>query len=275
MSARIHSLTAALCTPRRLMKGSGLPPDPWQSDLMASPGHRELVLCSRQSGKTESVAAIALSRCLLRRRHTALVLAPTLRQSGETITRAKALLAEARPVARLTSNAATKLAFSNGSRLVALPGVPATIRGLPVNTLVMDEAAFLHDDVYDAAFPMTAATSGDIILMTTANGQQGRFYELWERGGDRWRRTRIPWHKIPRISPDFIAEQRAAMSAARFASEYECKFTAHSQAVIDPAWIERAMAEPDANDGVNRDALDDLAASFAAMAEAEKGAEAA
>jgi hypothetical protein len=36
-------------------------PDPWQADLLCSDADRELVLCSRQAGKSTTVGALALN----------------------------------------------------------------------------------------------------------------------------------------------------------------------------------------------------------------------
>src|SRR5262245_16848974 len=51
--------------PARLMADAGLPPDPWQAELLRSPSRRVLLLCSRQAGKGQTAAALALRAALL------------------------------------------------------------------------------------------------------------------------------------------------------------------------------------------------------------------
>jgi hypothetical protein len=43
------------------MRDAGMDPDPWQRDMLESDADRELVLCSRQAGKSTTVAARALN----------------------------------------------------------------------------------------------------------------------------------------------------------------------------------------------------------------------
>ncbi len=47
-----------------LMIAAGLTPDPWQASLMAAHPDRALLLCSRQAGKSMTVAAMALEQSL-------------------------------------------------------------------------------------------------------------------------------------------------------------------------------------------------------------------
>lgn len=47
--------------PTRVMCEAGMEPDPWQADLLCSDADRELVLCSRQAGKSTTVGALALN----------------------------------------------------------------------------------------------------------------------------------------------------------------------------------------------------------------------
>jgi hypothetical protein len=51
--------------PTRLLKHAGLPPDPWQADLLRTSRTRTLLLCSRQAGKSTVAAALALQAALL------------------------------------------------------------------------------------------------------------------------------------------------------------------------------------------------------------------
>ena len=59
---------------------------------------------------------------------------------------------------------------------------------------------------------------------STPNGQRGWFHREWA-GGEPWQRTKITADECPRISPSFLAEERRAMTASWYASEYECEFT--------------------------------------------------
>src|SRR5271156_2472947 len=69
--------------PARVLADAGLPPDPWQEEALRSTSRRQLLLCSRQAGKSQTAAGLALRMALLQPASLILLLSPTLRQSGE------------------------------------------------------------------------------------------------------------------------------------------------------------------------------------------------
>ena len=114
--------------PGRIMVEAGLMPDAWQTDLLTSPSRRMLLLCSRQAGKSTVAAALATLVALLRGRSLILLLSPTQRQSGELFRKVLDLFnALGRPIP-VANESALRIELSNGSRIVALPGVEETVR---------------------------------------------------------------------------------------------------------------------------------------------------
>ena len=69
--------------PSLLLSAQGLTPDPWQCDLLWSGAPHLLLNCSRQSGKSTTVAALALHQILFRPGALVLLVAPSERQSHE------------------------------------------------------------------------------------------------------------------------------------------------------------------------------------------------
>src|SRR5262245_65441618 len=127
-------------------------PDPWQTSLLrcGSPRLRLLMLASRQVGKSQTAAALALRAALLEPPGLVLLLSPTLRQSGELF-RDKVLRlynALGRPVPT-TQESALQMTLANGSRIISLPGDEQTIRGYSgVALLVVDDAARVGGGLY-------------------------------------------------------------------------------------------------------------------------------
>src|SRR5262249_44557013 len=72
-----------LLDPARLFRAVGREPDPWQRDLLLCPDRQILLNCSRQSGKSTTVSALALHTALFGG-GLVLILSPSQRQSGET-----------------------------------------------------------------------------------------------------------------------------------------------------------------------------------------------
>jgi phage terminase large subunit-like protein len=71
-----------------MMRLAGFEPDPWQQDLLRSSFTRQLLLCSRQSGKSTTTAFLALHEAIYRNNALVLMLSPSLRQSQELFRKA-------------------------------------------------------------------------------------------------------------------------------------------------------------------------------------------
>jgi hypothetical protein len=78
---------------------------------------------------------------------------------------------------------------------------------------------------------MTAVSKeGRIICLSTPNGKQGFFYTCWAHG-DEWTKIEIPATGVPRISAEFLEEERRALGTSIFRQEYCCSFEAREGAV--------------------------------------------
>jgi hypothetical protein len=72
---------------------------------------------------------------------------------------------------------------------------------------------------------MLAVSRGRLVALSTPFGQRGWFFEEWQGQGP-WKRVKVPWSHCPRISAEFIAEERRALGEPWVQQEYECLFTA-------------------------------------------------
>ena len=217
---------ALFADPSLLLQAQDFDPDPWQRDLMHSKQPYLLLNCARQTGKSTTVAAIALHQLLTQPGSLVLLVAPAERQSHELFRRVmRAYLAFGQPVAAIKSNQG-ELELATGSRLVALPGREETIRSFSgVSLLILDEASRVPDDLYRSVRPMLAVSRGRLLALSTPWGQHGWFYEEWVGSGP-WQRIHIPWNMCPRIDPAFIAEETRALGQSWVDQEYNGLFTA-------------------------------------------------
>ena len=55
-----------------------------------------------------------------------------------------------------------------------------------MSLLVIDEAAFVSDEQYDAVRPSLAASDGALWMMSTPRAKTGFFYEAWANDGEEW-----------------------------------------------------------------------------------------
>jgi Terminase large subunit, T4likevirus-type, N-terminal len=229
--------------PAGVMRLAGLEPDAWQEALLASTARQVLMLCSRQSGKSSVAAALALRTALLNPGSPTLLLSPSLRQSGELFRKVLELYdVLKRPLPALTRTA-LRLEFANGSRILSLPGTEATVRGFSgVALLVIDEAARVMDPLYYAVRPMLAVSQGRLVALSTPFGKRGWFHDEWHGAGE-WERVRITAEQCPRISKEFLAEERRALGERWYRQEFCCSFEDTIDAVF--AWedIQAAMSD--------------------------------
>src|SRR5262245_43322633 len=127
MSLTREQSLSLLLDPAKLFELRGWTPDPWQRDLLRSKSPRILLNCSRQAGKSTTIAALALHTALFHPNSLVLLLSRAQRQSSELFRKVidfyKTL---SRPV---SADAETTLSLElvNGSRVIALPSQEETI----------------------------------------------------------------------------------------------------------------------------------------------------
>jgi hypothetical protein len=219
----------------------GIVPDDWQEKLLRSTSDRVLLNCCRRSGKSTMSGVIALHRALYHPGSLILCLAPALRQSQELFGKVAGFYRDLeRPISPLAERKLS-LELENGSRIVTLPGTEKTIRGFSGATLlIVDEASRVSDELYFAVRPMLAVSGGALLMLTTPYGKRGVFYEEWT-GGRGWERYEVPASECPRISPEFLEEERNALPSWVYRQEYECSFEETEDQVFTTEMVERAV----------------------------------
>src|SRR5262249_20490528 len=127
----------------------------------------------------------------------------------------------------------SEIEFSSGSRVVALPNNPDTVRSKSgVSLLVLDEASRISDDLIVAVLPMILASQGRLIMLSTPCGQRGFFYEQWINHDPRWERIAALAPECPRFKPEDLEEQRRLLGERGYAQECLCQFLHDSQQVF-------------------------------------------
>ncbi len=232
-----HALDPAVWAEEAL----GLELDGWQAEVLRSQGKRDLLNVTRQGGKSTVAAALGLHAALYRPGSLTLLVSPSLRQSGELFRKLLELRDKLPVQPELLEDNRLSMSVKSGGRVVSLPGSEATIRGFSGATLIVeDEAARVPDELYMAIMPMLATTNGRLMLLSTPWGRRGHFWQEWSEGKS-WRRVEVPATACPRISPEFLDEQRQRMPPFVFAQEYGCSFEASSDAYFSYADIQAAL----------------------------------
>ncbi len=244
MLSLVRDLTLALDAVA-FAQAAGIEPDPWQANALANPPRRGLWCCSRQSGKTTTVAIKVLHTAAFEPGSLIILVAPAQRQSAELLRTIRGMHGKIDSLPELRGDSVLRIEMENGSRILALPGDAGgkTIRGLAnARLVIVDEASRVDDELFAAVRPMLATNrDGAMILLSTPAGKRGAFYELWHNGDPTWTRVRVPASDCPRISKEFLAEELRELGQARYSEEYELAFidadsSAFSTSIIDAAF---------------------------------------
>ncbi len=227
--------------PAGFMRELGLEPDPWQVELLTTQRRSLCNLC-RQAGKSTAAAVSALHTALYAPGSLVLLVSPSLRQSGELFRKVGGFYHQLTGVERPVQESVLRVEFTNGSRVVSLPGSEGTVRGYSAASLVIaDEAARISDDLMAAIRPMLAVTNGRLIAMSTPWGRRGWWHKEWALGGDNWKRFSLRAEDCPRISKEFLADEERALGPFLYRQEYLCEFLDDESSIFPTALIDAAL----------------------------------
>ena len=115
--------------PVEVARRAGLEPDPWQQRFLRSRGHRILLNCSRQSGKSTMAAMRAVHTALYEPGSLTLLVSPSERQSSELARKVRLVMAALEwPVAaEQRSQLQTCRAPSKDHRAIVLEPEPVNV----------------------------------------------------------------------------------------------------------------------------------------------------
>jgi phage FluMu gp28-like protein len=172
---------------------------PYQSDFAADKSRFKIGLWARQTGKDFTCAAEAVFDCIRNPKTNWLIVAAGERQAIESLEKAKEWAEHLKfdienySVSSATSlhrNASAEIKFYNGSRIIALPAKPETIRGYSAN-VILTEFAF-HENpegIWRAIYPSISnplrGGPKKLRIISTPNGLSNKFADLWFSGPNR------------------------------------------------------------------------------------------
>lgn len=151
---------------------------PHQVELARSDARIKVVCSGRRAGKTRTLAIEALHVAFARADARVLVVS-----AGEDS--AKELLAECSMLANgspllagsILGDDATLLTLSNGSTVRAVPASEKRVRGKGVDLLILDEAAYIGEEIWRAAqWTVLDRPGARIVMSSTPRGRRDRFF---------------------------------------------------------------------------------------------------
>lgn len=250
LTGKYHPLARYWADPAQVLYDAKLPPGKrwaggpteYQIKILRSRATRLLVIMGRQIGKTESDIAWCIWTMLCEAPAKVLVLAPSHNQTKRFVRRFRQRFQRGfSHLARiLNPPSSTEIRLDNGSTLIALPHSEATIVGHDdVALLVIDEAARVSDELFNAVLPMTDKNDGRVLASSTALFRVGWFWRAYqdstfgvrdvESGENRelsegWDVHQANVWDCPWTDRAKMEQRRREMPARVFEQNYECGF---------------------------------------------------
>jgi hypothetical protein len=222
--------------------------DPWQARALSTESRRLCINVHRQGGKSFTMSLLGAHEALFFPQSLTLIVSPSESQSLLLMRAAKQVLERSGLETQPTTFPHQGFHIDGGGDVVALPGVSATTRGYSACTLLLvDEAAQVKEADYKAVRPFLATTNGREVMASTPFGARGFFWETCEgpkkRPRDGYEYFKALGKDCPRISAEFLEEERRSLGEWYFRQEYEGVFCDVESGVFNPDAILEAMSD--------------------------------
>lgn len=236
----------------------GEPLWPHQLDVARSRARFRTLLAGRQIGKSRVLAVIALHHAFTKANQSVLIIS-----SGDDA--AKDLLSEVVGLAQspwlgasVEADDSTKVVLSNASVIRCVPATHRRARGKSIDLLILDEACFISEDVWDAAkFTILARPGSRVVMASTPAGRRDKFfarhYRMGEDGRDGYESWKLPSSVSPLVDQALLREWEQTdaprVYAAEVLAEWQDEQGAYfTQDEIDAATADYELVKPDEAD---------------------------
>lgn len=228
----------------------------FQRDIVRTVHSNRFTICKipRQSGKTTVLIGEVVHQIVFNPNYKVAILANKLKTATDIMDRVK-LVYENLPrwmQQGVVEWNKTSIALENGSKVVAASTSSSAVRGSSYNFLLLDEFAFVPDqiaeDFFASVYPtITAGTTTKTVIVSTPNGMN-LFHKLWtnaKNGRSDFVPVEAYWWQVPGRDEKFKRETIKNTSERHWTSEYECEFLGSQDTLIKASKIASlSFAEP-------------------------------
>lgn len=135
------------------------------------------VRAARRFGKSYVFSTYAAWAVCTQENFRVIVISRIMRQSLEMFKTIKQIIMNSPMADSVVRCTMTEIVLSNGSQVQSLPGSsPNTLRGITANLIMVDEAAYVDEDVFIEIYPIILSTKGRMILISTPAFEMGEFF---------------------------------------------------------------------------------------------------
>lgn len=148
-----------------------------QKKILACKDRFIAVRAARRFGKSFVFSAYAAWYAATHPNSKIVCISKSQRQSSLMFETISGLINASQLSSSITRSTQTQLEFSNGSKILSLPGSnPDSIRGFTINLILIDEAAFVPEELFHVIYPSITSVKGTVVLISTPGLSSGEFY---------------------------------------------------------------------------------------------------
>lgn len=160
----------------------------WQSDVFIGLKQHwkdsiHVVKSRRQCGKSMLAELVGMFYCIQNKNFRYYIISPTFNQADKMLTEIWKMC-KGQPFYYKKNDIKRQLLFRNGAEIrlfSAEQGVEA-LQGYTCELLVIDECAYMSEDIIDAVMPYVNVSKGPIVMFSTPRTKSGQFYNYYSMG---------------------------------------------------------------------------------------------
>ena len=207
----------------------------------------------RQTGKTSCVTADVLHMTQFNNDYKVAILANKQKTATEILDRIK--LAYERLPLWLKQGVVewnkTSIKFENGSKIIASATSASAVRGDSFNYIVLDEFAFVPNNIADEFFAsvyptISSGQTSKVVIVSTPKGMN-MYYKLWKdaiAGRNPYKAIEVHWWEVPGRDDAWKETTKKALGSERlWLAEYECEFLGSEDTLIKTTKISTLVYE--------------------------------
>jgi hypothetical protein len=231
----------------------------YQIKLLLDRSPMRLTLKSRQTGVSQISGLECLHDALYQPGYVGIIISKDLDAAKNLLSYIKTTYDLGCPKpenVKVIKDNTVEIRFSNGSRIKSIAATKNAGRSIAATHVYMDEAAFPQwaSQIYRAVKP-TVSTGGRVTILSTPNGRNNLFFELWDGEiGLSYSKHRIHWTDCPAYyTPEEIAagippekcawylNNRPDYTTESWAQEFDCDFVQSGNACFKDTDVEKVF----------------------------------
>lgn len=214
---------------------------PWQLEVWQDQHRFKVIAAGRRCGKSNLAIKMLLARALEAPEGSAVVyVAPTLGQARQIAW--DALLQQGGTLVKQAHVNNLDITLVTGRKIhIRSAENPDALRGLKLYFAVIDEAAFVKEDLFTKIIrPALADLKGQAVLISTPDGRNW-FYDAYKTGESSkykdWKSWHLTTNDNPTIDPEEIEAAKATLSTFHFNQEFLASFTNSGTGLFKEEWL--------------------------------------